>query len=170
MSQFRPIALCNVIIKLISKILSNRRQLVMPTLTGLCQSSFIPGRLVTDNIIIAQEIVHSLRQKRGKLGGGFIAKVDLEKAYDHVEWEFLHRILRITGFQLHLQALIMNIVTFTTLRVCWNGEPLAAFHPTHGLRQGDPLSPYLFFLCMETLHHCTSRAIQEKLWIPIRMT
>lgn len=155
MSQFHPIALYNVIIKIISKELANRLQLVMPTLTGPCQSSFIPGRLAKDNIIVAQEIVHSLRRKKGKVGR-MTAKVDLEKECDRVEWEFLRRILTITGFQPHLQSLIMNIVTSTSLQVCWNRESLPPFHP---IQQGDPLSPYLFVLCMETLHHRISRVV-----------
>lgn len=122
MSQFRPIALCNVLIKIISKVLVNRLQFVMPVLTGPCQPSFIPGRLTTDNLMVAKEIVHSLRQKKGNLGG-LIAKIDLEKAYERVEWDFLQRILMIIGFEDHLQKLIMNILTSTSLRVCWNREP-----------------------------------------------
>lgn len=140
----------------------------MPVLKGPRQSSFIPSRLTTDNIIVAQEIVHSLQRKKGKLGG-CVAKINLEKAYDRVEWTFLRQILTVTGFQAPLQDLIMNIVTSTSLRVCWNGELLPTFHPSQSLCQGDPLSPYLFVLCMETLHHRISHAVQEKLWTSIRV-
>lgn len=80
-SQYRPISLCSVVYKTITKIIANKIQPLLPLLLKPNQCSFIPGRLIIDNIIIAQEIVHSMRFKKGKKG--FVAmKVDLEKAYD----------------------------------------------------------------------------------------
>lgn len=78
-SQFCLISLCNVIVKLVSKILANRLQGVMPKLVVSFQSSFIPGRVALDSIITAQEALHSLRRQKGHKGG-MIVKVDLEKA------------------------------------------------------------------------------------------
>lgn len=83
-SQFHPICLSNMIIKLITKVIAIRMKPLMSELTGPNQASFIPGRHTTDNILMVQEVVHSLRKKRGKKGA-LIAKIDLEKAYDRVE-------------------------------------------------------------------------------------
>lgn len=99
-----------------------------------------------------------------------ILKVDLEKAYDHVDWDFLRQVLMASGFNSTFRGLIMNIITTTELTVCWNGELLETFRSTRGLRQGDPLSPYLFVLCMETLHHRISKLVGEGSWRPIRLS
>lgn len=94
LNQFRPISLCNVLAKLVSKILANHLKSLMCKLTGKFQSSFILGRSTTDNIVIAQELVHSLRRRKGSKGG-FVMKVDLEKAYNRVNWTFLREVLRL---------------------------------------------------------------------------
>lgn len=135
----------------------------MPSLTGPNQSSFIPSRLAADNVIVVQEIVDSLQRRKGRTGG-MIAKIDLEKAYDRVDWNYLRKVLLVTEFSSSIQNLIMSIVSSTKLQVCWNGESLAAFTPSRGLSQGDPLSPYLFVLCMETLYFRIQRAVQNREW------
>lgn len=161
--QCRPISLCNVLVKAISKVLANRLKPIMDKLTGPEQSSFIPGRSTTDNILIAQEVLHSLRKRKG-CSAGFVLKVDLEKAYDRIEWSFLREVLRFSGFNDGFQRLIMTLVSSTVLAVCWNGDTLQPFTPTQGLRQGDPLSPYLFVLCMEVLGQSISAAVASGVW------
>lgn len=92
LNQFRPISLCNVLLKIVSKIIANRLKPIMTKLTNRFQSSFIPGRSTTDNVVIAQEILHSLKRRKGSMRG-FILKVDLENAYDRVDWIFFKGIL-----------------------------------------------------------------------------
>lgn len=86
-TQFRPISLCNVLFKTITKAMVLRLKRIMPMLIGPAQSSFIPGRLSTDNIVIVQEAVHSMKRKKG-LKGWMLLKLDLEKAYDQIIWDF----------------------------------------------------------------------------------
>lgn len=163
LSQFRPISLCNVLLKVVTKVLANRLKSVMPKLTGPQQSSFIAGRSTLDNITVAQEMIHSLTRRKGNKGG-LILKVDLEKAYDRVDWGFLDEVLSITGFNATLIQLIRSCTTSASLSVSWNGALLDPFTPSRGLRQGNPLSPYLFVLCMEVLSQRISQAVATGQW------
>lgn len=95
LNQFRHISLCNVLVKVVTKILVNRLKPLMTKLVWQTRASFIPGRSMIDNIIVAQELVHSLKKKKGRKGV-FILKVDLEKVYDRVEWSFLQQVLVVT--------------------------------------------------------------------------
>lgn len=131
------------------------------------QSSFVPGRSTTDNIIISQEIIHTLKSKKGKVGG-MILKIDLEKAYDNISWAFLNQTLDEFGFDKNLIDMIMCCVTTVSTAILWNGEPLKEFKPEKGLRQGDPLSPYLFVLCMERLSNMISVKVAKKTWKGIK--
>ncbi|XP_019157950.1 PREDICTED: uncharacterized protein LOC109154673 [Ipomoea nil] len=86
--QFRPIRLCNESYKIITKTITNRLKAILPKLVGPFQSSFVPGRQISDNVIIYQELMHSMRVKKGKKGLMAI-KIDLEKAYGHLSWNFI---------------------------------------------------------------------------------
>ena len=119
--QFRPISLCNVIYKVVTKIVALRLRVCMPHWIAPNQCSFVPGRHSTDNIIITQEVIHSMRYKKGRQGWMAI-KVDLEKAYDRVDWCFLENTLQHIGIGEKLLPLIMKCVTSTSLNVLWNGE------------------------------------------------
>lgn len=141
----------------------------MSKLTGPYQASFIPEWASINNIVVAKEVLHSLSRKKGQRGG-FILKVDLEKAYDRVEWGFLSEVLKCIGFKPELIQLITDCFSSTQLAVSWNGETLESFNPSRGLRQRDSLSPYLFVLCMEVLSQMIVKAVDTKQWSPIRVT
>lgn len=160
--QFRPISLCNVIYKVITKVLVNRLKNCIGKLVNPLQASFVPGRHAVDNIIMAQEMVHSIRRSKAK-NGGMMLKVDLEKAYDHVNWDFLMETLELFGFPASCLRLIKNCISTSTLAVLWNGEKTDTFHPSRGLRQGDPLSPYLV-LYLERLSRLVAQAVELKRW------
>ena len=167
--QFRPISLCNVLFKIITKMMVLRLKHLMPKLIGPAQASFIPGRLSQDNIVIVQEAVHSMRRKKGRRGW-MLLKLDLEKAYDRIRWDFLEDTLNAAHLPQIWIKWIMECVTNPGMSLLWNGERTESFTPQRGLRQGDPLSPYLFVLCMERLCHQIEFAVANKEWKPIRLS
>lgn len=138
----------------------------MPSLVAPQQCSFVPGKHSSDNIIVAQDVFHSMRSRKGKKG--FVAiKLDLEKAYDRIRLEFLEDTLVKVGFGEHFRSLILNCVSSATMRILFNGEKTDVFAPARRIRQGDPLSPYLFVLCMEIFSHCIFYEMDKHSWRPV---
>lgn len=167
-SHFRPISLYNTLVKVISKVIANRLKGMLPLLIGETRCSFIPGRQGVDNIVIAQEMIHTFRKKRGRHGYMAI-KIDLEKAYDRVDWSYLGGILDRVGFDKNMIKLIMFCLKSASLRVIWNGDQLEEIKPTRGLRQGDPLAPYLFVLCMEPLNQLILDSVGAGDWKAVKV-
>ncbi|KAL0014160.1 hypothetical protein SO802_001229 [Lithocarpus litseifolius] len=157
-SDYRPISLCNVLYKIFAKVLANRLKKLLNAVINENQSAFVKGRLLSDNILIAFETLHCMKNYNSGVGGFMALKLDMSKAYDRVEWVFLENVMRKMGLSEKWIGLIMVCVRSVTYSILVNGEPRGLIHPSRGLRQGDPLSPFLFLLCTEGLHGLISKA------------
>ncbi|KAG8389002.1 hypothetical protein BUALT_Bualt02G0184100 [Buddleja alternifolia] len=155
--QFRPISLCNVSYKIISKIIAQRIKPLLDSLISPNQLAFVPGRNISDNSIITHEIMHSINSHSGKIGLMAI-KIDMAKAYDRVEWPLLLDILLKFGFHQTFVNWIKTCISTTSFSTLVDGSPFGFFHPTRGIRQGDPLSPYLFLLYFDLFSRLIHRA------------
>ena len=163
MQDLRPIALCNVLYKILSKVLANRLKVILPTIISEHQSAFVPGRSITDNVLVAFEVIHHMQRKKASETGEVALKLDISKAYDRVDWGYLKERMRSMGFNQKWINWVMMCVNTVSYEFCFNGSTVGPILPTRGLRQGDPLSPYLFLLCVEGLSQSLSRAANEGL-------
>jgi hypothetical protein len=143
--QFRPISLCNIVYKIISKILANRLKRFIPKIIYPLQSAFVPKRNIQNNIILAHELLYTFKSKRDK-GGFMFMKMDMEKAFDRMGWSFLIPILEKLGFSPIWLSWIRICISSTSFSILLNGSPFGFFSLGRRLRQGDPLSPLLFIL------------------------
>ncbi|XP_057450409.1 uncharacterized protein LOC130741856 [Lotus japonicus] len=158
-TQFRPISLCNVIFKIVTKTIANRLKLILPDLICEAQSAFVPNRLITDNALIAHECFHYMKKKITGRNDIMALKLDMAKAYDQIEWSFLRSVMENMGFPQNWVSLIMRCVSTVSFSIMLNGNPQTVFSPGRGLRQGDPLSPYLFILCGEVFSALIERVV-----------
>lgn len=145
MSNFRSIGLCNVVYKLISKVILNRLKVFLPSIILKSQSAFVLERQIIDNILIAYKMLHFLMRKKKSKAGFMSIILDMNKAYENVKWSYLRRVMMVMGLKPRLLDLILSCVSSTSLSVLVN-RSLKGRHiiPSRDLRQGDPLSPYLF--------------------------
>lgn len=155
--KFRPISLCNVVLKIITKVMANRLKPILLELVSPEQSSFVEGRQIMDGIILTHEMIHFLKQIKML---GMMIKVDLPKAYDKVHWRFLKEVLMDFGFQHDWVRWVSNLVSTTFFSILVNGAPTVPFQAMRGLQQGDPLSLFLFILMAEGL----GRALEARRW------
>ncbi|KAA3482314.1 reverse transcriptase [Gossypium australe] len=161
MSHFRSISFSNVIYKIIAKVLVNRISEILGDCINEAQGAFIPGRLISNNVLIAYEVLHSLKMKKRRRRGNFALKLDM--CNDRVEWDFLAGMMKSLGFHDDWMVLIMRCVTLISYSVSLNGMSSDWFSPSRGLRQGDPLSPYLFLICAEGFSTLLEDAKQQGL-------
>ena len=131
--EFRPISLCNVLYKIFSKVLANRLKRILPNIIIEHQSAFTKSRLISDNILVAFESLHSM-QRHTEKDEYMAIKLDMSKAYDKVEWPYLEVVMRKMGFDDRWVRLIMICVTIVSYCILINGEPKGMIMPSRGIR------------------------------------
>jgi hypothetical protein len=158
--DFRPISLCNVIYKLIAKSLAERLKPHLPNYIDQAQAAFIKNRHISSNIIITQDIIHSFGLKTWNQQG-FLLKLDLAKAFDRLEWNFLTEALHRLGLHSNFINLLRACYSTSSFSILVNSEPAHYFNPQRGIRQGCPLSPYLFVIAINELSIRLQQALQD---------
>lgn len=159
-SDYRPISLCNVSNKIFTKILSEGLAPILPKVIAPNQSGFVKGRLLNDNVLLAQEMFHELH--RNNPTPNVALKLDMAKAYDRVQWSFLIKILKRMGFPDAWLSMIERCIGSCWFSILVNGAPAGFFRSTRGLRQGDPISPALFVIAVDYLSRSLDQLILGK--------
>jgi hypothetical protein len=155
-NDYKPISLLNGLYKIIAKILATRLKAVMQSVVSPSQSAFIAGRNILDSVLIANEMLNSMKSRSCQ---GFL-KLDFRKAFDTVSWSYLNDVMGYMNFGARWRKWIMACVSSTGLSVLINGSPTSEFTSSCGLRQGDPLSPFLFCLAAEGISVLISRSLK----------
>jgi len=160
LEQYRPISLVGALYKIIVKVLAGRLKKVFPAIIDESQSAFLRGRGLLDSVLMANEAVEELR-KKGK--SGLCLKLDFEKAYDSIRWEFLYDMLHRMGFHNLWILWIKGCLESASVSVLVNGSPTEEFKPSRGLRQGDPLASFLFLVVAEGLAGIVRQALRANM-------
>ena len=143
--DFRPISLIGGVYKIIAEVLANRLKMVLGDIVHEYQNVFVKGRQILDYILIANECLDS-RLKSGV--PGVLCKLDVEKAYDHVNWDFLIYMLDCCGFHEKWRRWVFFFISIVKFSILINGTLCGFFESSRSIRQGDPLSPLLFVIVM----------------------
>ncbi|GJX19256.1 RNA-directed DNA polymerase, eukaryota [Tanacetum coccineum] len=165
-SDFRPISLIGSIYKVITKILASRLSNVISDLISNVQTAFLPNRQILDGPFIVNEIISRCKIKNKK---AMIFKVDFAKAYDSIRWDYLDDVLIAFGFGRKWCSWIQASLRSGKASILVNGSPSSEFHLHRGLKQGDPLAPFLFILIMESFHLSFSRAVEAGIFNGFRI-
>eukprot|EP01018_Ginkgo_biloba_P033237 Gb_27956 [translate_table: standard] len=157
-TQYCPISLCNSLLKILTKTLANRLKLILPSIIAFNQGGFVKGRLIFDGIISIHEVIHSMDKSNE---AGMILKLDMNKAYNRVSWVFLEKNLVKFGFNREWVDLVMKCASSTWFSILLNGAATSFLKSNRGLRQGDPLSQYLFIILAKALGRNLTKAVED---------
>nr|GEX90040.1 putative RNA-directed DNA polymerase, eukaryota, reverse transcriptase zinc-binding domain protein [Tanacetum cinerariifolium] len=156
--DFRPISLIGNLYKIIAKILVNRLVFVLGDLVNEVQSAFVANRQILDGSFILNELIQWCKSKKNQY---MVFKVDFEKAYDSIRWDFLDNVLKKFGFGDRWRGWVQSCLSSSRGSILVNGSPTKEFQFYKGLKQEDPLSPFLFILVMKSLHLSFQNVVNE---------
>lgn len=166
LNDFRPISLVGCLYKIVTKILASRIKKVLPNVIAMNQFAFLGGRSMLDSVVVANESVHEAKSKKLPT---MIFKVDFEKAYDSVRWCFLEYMMRRFNFNERWVSWVMGCLKSSYVSVLVNGSPTGEFKMEKGIRQGDPLAPFLFLMVAEGLNGIMRRAMFTDHFAPLKV-
>ncbi|KAJ3704591.1 hypothetical protein LUZ61_008296 [Rhynchospora tenuis] len=155
-AEFRPISVGNVLYRLVMKMIANRLKPYLRNVISQEQNAFVKGRNIVENIILVKETLHSFSKHDFKQKN-FMLKADVNKAFDKLDWAFLERAMRYLNIPEKIISLLLSSYKRAKVTITINGRGDGFIRPTQGLRQGCPMSPYVFIIAMEAL----SRWLQE---------
>ncbi|KAJ9682618.1 hypothetical protein PVL29_018523 [Vitis rotundifolia] len=161
LGDYRPISLVGSLYKWLAKVLANRLKKVVGKVVGKvvskAQAAFVEGRQILDAVLIANEAIDSTLKNNER---GILCKLDIEKAYDKVDWTFILTVMQKMGFGEKWIRWIRWCISTASFSILVNGTPTGFFQSSRGLRQGDPLSSYLFVIAMEVFSVFLKRAVE----------
>ncbi|XP_015169513.1 uncharacterized protein [Solanum tuberosum] len=159
LTDLRPVSLCTFVSKIISRVLHERIATVLPCIISKNQSGFVKGRSITENVLLAQEIIRDINLR--KKFHNVVVKLDMAKGYDRVSWVFLTKVLRRFGFSEIIIDMVWRLLTNNWYSVMVNGKAFGFFQSSRGLKQGDPLSLTLFIISAEVLARGLNKLHEE---------
>jgi len=160
LNEFRSISLVGCLYKIVAKILSRRLKKVLHKVIDVRHSAFLEGRGIMDSVLVANEVLEDIKRRKSSC---IFFKVDYEKAYDSIDWSFLFYMLERLGFCGRWVGWIRACLESSSVSVLVNGSPTQEFKPRKGVRQGDPLAPFLFLVVAEGLAGVVRMAIEKDL-------
>ena len=163
--DFRPISLINSFAKLITKMLAIRLSAHIDKLISKAQSAFIRGRCIQDNFMYVRNLARAYHRTKTP---ALLFKLDISKAFDTVSWEYLLELLQQRGFSHRWREWLSLLFKSSHSSVMLNGRPGNRISHARGLRQGDPLSPYLFIIAIDTLQRILDTATEDGVLSPLR--
>ncbi|KAL3629987.1 hypothetical protein CASFOL_026299 [Castilleja foliolosa] len=164
--EFRPISLIGGLYKIIAKLLASRMAKVVESIISPCQFAFVNRRNILESNIIVNEVVDEAQKRKNSI---FLIKIDFEKAYDSIDHAFLFEILIAFGFDKKWCSWMKCFLLSASTSILINGSPTAEFLMEKGLRQGDPMSPFLFIFAAECLGMMVRKAIERGCFQQVRV-